>query len=115
MEWIEDWSKMCGGEGVTLQMVPLTREKRPDKKKIGNDRTRESKEADRRTEKEEKKCHKDPQPVRQREKKKKTRETKKKRWKRKKSTKVGIHIPPSPTALEYKNTKKKRFFRLRKF
>ena len=69
-----------------LQMVPLTREKKKKQmKKIGNDRTRESKGADRRTEKEEeeKKCHKDPQPVRQREKKKKTRETKKKKMEKK--------------------------------
>ena len=31
---------------------------------------------------------------------------KEKKWKRKKSTKVGLHIPHFPTALEYKNKKK---------
>ena len=29
---------MVGERGVTLQMVPLTREKKPDEKKIGIDR-----------------------------------------------------------------------------
>ena len=43
-----------------------------------------------------------------RQRKENERNKEKKRWKRKKPTKVGIHIPPSPTALEYKNTKKKK-------
>ncbi len=47
--------KCGGGEGVTLQMVPLTREKKTDDKKIGIDRGAGSLEADRRTEKEKKK------------------------------------------------------------
>ena len=76
---------MWGREGVTLQMVPLTREKNLMKKKIGIDQGAGSLEADRRTEKEKKKrkCRKDPQPARQREKKKKTKETKKKKVEKK--------------------------------
>ena len=60
-------------------MVPLTKEKKPDEKKIGIDQGAGCLEADRRTEKEKKrKCYKCPPPARQREKKKKTEETKKK-------------------------------------
>ena len=95
-------------------MVPLTREKRPDKKKIGNDRTRNRKKLTDERKKKKKKCHKDPQPARQREKKKKMRETKKKKMEKKEIYKGRNTHSPSPTALEYKNTKKD-FFRLRKF
>ena len=53
-----------------------------------------------------KKCNKDPASNEKRkEGKRKRKKQKIKRWKRKKSTKVGIHIP-HPPALEYKNKKK---------
>ena len=70
-----------GRGGNVLQMVPLTREKKPDEKKLELIGERGSLEADRRTEKEKKKENavRDPQPARQREKKKKTEETKKKK------------------------------------
>ena len=78
------------------------------KKKNGIDQGAGCLEADRRTEKKQNnnKCYKDPQPARQRKEKELGRD-KEKKWKRKKYTKVGIHIPPSPTALEYKNKRKK--------
>ena len=74
MEWFEKEDECVVGErGVTLQMVPLTREKRPDEKKLEMiERGNRRKLTDERKKKE-KKCHKDPQPARQGEKKKKTR------------------------------------------
>ena len=61
-----------------------------------------------RTKKKEKKCNQDPASNEKRKegKRKRKKQKKKKGWKRKKSTKVGIHIP-HPPALEYK---KKKFF-----